>query len=89
MNTNKFTYKDLTIIYMALLDKACLNSTPSYERDKCYDISETLFDHTELSRGDLRLICDSLRSYYVRYEYELYESKECKRVYSKILREMR
>lgn len=76
--------KDLDIISMALIDNAITGHLNRIEYKMTWDILECLYDHTSLSRSNLKLICDSLLRYAIRYDYELIEPQECRRVYDMI-----
>lgn len=76
------TLKDIDIISLALIDNAVIGCLNKYEYNLAWDILERLFTATRLSISDLNLICDSLRRYAFKYEYEHLEVAECKRVLS-------
>lgn len=82
MRTINFTDKDLDTISMALIDNATLGRLNKHEYNLAWDILERLYEPINLSHADLRLVCDSLRRYAFKYEYEHLEVAECKRVLS-------
>lgn len=82
MNTLiNLTYKDLDIISMSLYDNAIMGHLNKDEYNLAWNIIERIYESTSLSKSDLKLICDSLRRYAIKYNYELLEAKECRRVY--------
>lgn len=79
------TYKDIDIISMCLYDNAIIGHLNKNEYNLVWNILDRIYESTSLSKSDLNLICDSLRRYAVKYDYELIEARECKRVYKMIL----
>lgn len=89
MNHINFTNRDIDVIAMALIDNAVIGHLNKLEYNLAYDILERLYEPVTLSKDDLTLICNSLRRYALKYEYELLEVAECERVYNFILKEFR
>lgn len=85
INTSiNLTYKDLNIISMSLYDNVIIGHLNKNEYNLSWNIIERIYESTSLSKSDLKLICDSLRRYSIKYDYELLEARECKRVYDMI-----
>lgn len=81
MNTSiNLTYKDLDIISMSLYDNVIIGHLNKDEYNLAWNIIERIYESTSLSKRDLKLICGSLRRYAIKYDYELLEAKECRRV---------
>ncbi len=85
MRTINFTDKDMNTIAMALIDNAVIGRLNKNEYSLAWDILERLYEPVTLSKTDLVLICDSLDRYAMKYEYEVVEARECRRVYKIIM----
>lgn len=83
-NQYNFTYKDLDIISMSLYDNAITGHISFPEYNLLWDLLERLYEPITLSYAEVRLICDSLLRYSIRYQYEHTEVVECKRLYEYI-----
>lgn len=89
MRTINLTLQDIEIISMALIDSCICGSLNRHEYNLTWDILERLYEPIKLSKDDLTLICNSLRRYYIKYEHEVLEVSECKRIYTMILKDYR
>ena len=85
MRTINLTLQDIEIISMALIDNCICGRLNKHEYNLAWNILERLYEPVTLSKDDLTLICNSLCRYAIKYEYELLEVAECKRVYDLIL----
>lgn len=85
MRTINFTDKDLNIITMALIDNSVIGHLNKLEYNLAWNILERLYEPVTLSKADLSLICNSLDRYALRYDYEVVEARECRRVYMMII----
>lgn len=86
MRAINFTYRDLKIIAMSLIDNCACGHLNKLQFNLAWDIVERLYEPLKLSKADLTLICNSLYRYAIRYDYELIKASECRRVYDMILR---
>lgn len=89
MRTINLTLQDIEIISMSLIDNAVIGRLNRHEYNLAWDILERLYEPVILSKEDLTLICNSLRRYAIKYEHEVLEVSECKRVYTMILEDYR
>lgn len=89
MRIINFINRDIEIIAMTLIDNCICGRLNKHEYNLAWNILERLYEPIKLSKENLTLICNSLRRYAIKYEHEVLEVSECKRVYTMILEDCR